>query len=108
VEIGDNRAVLVDLINQIHTLQVKCNDQKFNRNFSKIYEQFELLNLRLHNPLNESYELTRLDCDANFVGEDSNEEMIISEVIKPIIYEKTGDTMTLIQKAIVFIKEREK
>jgi hypothetical protein len=53
--------------------------------------------LTIHNPLGETYDQTRLDCEANIAGE-STENLVITEVIKPIIRLKQGGLNQIVQK----------
>lgn len=54
-------------------------------------------------PLGEKYHETRTDYEATIVGGVSD-EMYISQVIKPILYKKNADEITLIQKGVVIVE----
>lgn len=58
-----------------------------------------------HNPLGEKYDETRIDCEANISGF-HNDNLIIIEVIKPIIYYRLGGSQIIVQKAVVIVQSK--
>ena len=58
-----------------------------------------------HNPLGEKYDHTRIDCDASIAGQ-SDENLIIIEVIKPIIRFHQQDRTQIVQKGLVVASAR--
>jgi len=107
----EQQITLCNIINQIHDLQSKTSSQKnyetLHRKFSRINHHFQELGLIIQNPLNEIYDETRVDCDATISGTTS-ENLKIVEVIKPAIYEKSSDSMRIIQRAIVVVESQNK
>lgn len=95
---------LCNIINQIHSLEAKLmaneEHQALGRRFQRIKKSFEEMNLFIHNPIGEDYSETRLDCEASISGE-TNENLKIIEVIKPLIYFRNQDDNELIQRAVV-------
>ena len=79
------------------------------RNVSRIKEIFEHLEpdggLLFHNPIGESYNETRTDIDASIAG-DSAENLIITEVIKPIIRYRKGGISMIARKGIVVVESK--
>ena len=103
------------ILNQLFEIEqksAKLQDQNsIQRNIDKLKNYFEteaLLDgqgLIYHNPIGESYNVTRTDCEATISGS-GHENLEIIEVLKPIIYIKYGNTKMLVQKAIVIVQER--
>jgi hypothetical protein len=108
----------LDLINQIFEIEKKVyfikEQNSISRNINKIKEMIETeffnndpnidsVGFVIHNPIGESYNETRTDCDASISG-DSTENLEIIEVIKPIIFLKHGPVKKIVQKAIVIVK----
>jgi hypothetical protein len=77
--------------------------------FSEVleYQGFSINGLFLYNPLGESFNETRQDCEATITGE-NYENLKIVEVIKPIIFAKTGTAQIVIQKGIVIVESTKK
>jgi hypothetical protein len=67
------------------------------------YQGFSIDGLYYHNPVGEKYNETRLDCDATISGT-GHENLKIIEVIKPIIFAKSGNTRMVLQKAVVIVQ----
>jgi len=59
--------------------------------------------LLVRDPLGERYECTRTDCEASIAGT-STDDLVIVEVIKPIIELRVGDTTQIVQKAVVVVQ----
>jgi hypothetical protein len=100
---------LIRIINQVFELEKKIGNkpetQPLLRHIERIKSTFEDLGLFYHNPAGEKYNETRTDCEANIVGELAA-HMVISEVIKPIVFEKTDmGHRTIIQKAVVLVEK---
>lgn len=97
------------IINQLHTLLEKCINSaeplQFKRHFDRINQSFEELGYFIKNPIGESYDLTRLDCEASIVGEQV-EDLKIIEVIKPIIYLRDREKNQIIQRAVVIVQSQ--
>ncbi|MEM6722726.1 MAG: hypothetical protein AAF598_01745 [Bacteroidota bacterium] len=97
---------LIPLINQIHDLKVKVNrklsERSVHRNFDRIFRQFETYGLFYQDPTGEAYSETRTDCDATISGNGS-QPLTITEVIKPLVFEKQGDLNQILQKAVVIV-----
>ncbi|MCK9280218.1 MAG: hypothetical protein M0P71_06335 [Melioribacteraceae bacterium] len=109
---------MLDTLNQIFEIERKLakipESNSISRNLNKLKYIFEnqLLGeengLVYHNPINEKFDETRIDCEATIAGE-STENLIITEVIKPIIRLKTSDGLNqIIQKAIVVVQSQNK
>lgn len=115
-----NQAYL-DFMNQIFEIEKKASnlkeDNSIQRNINKMKgimeEEFfkgtSTIGLSYHNPLGESYNDTRTDCEATIAGTEV-ENLEIIEVIKPIIfyaYQENDKTMKIIvQPAIVIVQSK--
>jgi len=99
----------IQLINQIAEIQNKIIQDslmpKYERNFNRIYALLEEEGFIYKYPIGEKYRESSTDCEANIVGRDSS-DMVITQVIKPIIYKKEADMVSLVQKGIVIIEAR--
>jgi hypothetical protein len=102
-------SAMIQLINQIFELEVKASGKSeidWNRNFDRIKTHLSEIGYSYHNPAAEPYTDTRTDCSASIVGE-LKEPMVISKVIKPIIYLRDdGNINTIVQKAIVLVEHK--
>lgn len=97
------------LLNQIFEIQKKIKDnsaeRSINRNLQRMLTTFESIGYKIHNPLHESYDDTRLDCEARIAGE-TTKNLHISEVIKPIIYLTDNGKNHILQKAVVIAETK--
>ena len=111
--------VYLDIINQIFEIEKKASliqeSNSIHRNINKLKDIFENelftethkepQGLIFHNPLGEVYNETRTDCEASIAGS-STDNLMVTEVIKPIIRFKKGGLNILIQKAVVIAKSK--
>ena len=104
---NDTNISLCKLINQLHGIKTVCHKSDLNkslqRKFDRIDQSLIELGLYTHDPLNEEYDFTRLDCDASISG-DKEENLKIVEVIKPLIYSKENGSNVILQKALVIVE----
>lgn len=108
----------LDLLNQVFEIEKKAAQMQepnsIHRNIKKMKEIFEnifstdtenMAGLSYDNPINEPYNETRTDLEASIAGS-SVENLVITEVIKPIIrYRKDGINM-LVQKGVVVVESK--
>ena len=104
----DTQDVLCNIINQIFQIELKCKqelDSKgLQRKFKRINQHFGELNIKMHDPLGEAYDDTRIDCEATISGDDM-EDLKIIEVIKPIIYYKEVENVILQRGVVIVAKD---
>lgn len=103
------------IINQLFEIEKKSKklieENSIYRNIQKLREHFENnilgdeLGLSYHAPLGESFNETRTDCEASIAG-NSTENLLITEVIKPVIRVHQGDRTFIIQKAVVIVESQ--
>lgn len=106
--------VLIDLLNEVFEIEKKADrvDEKnsIERNVEKIKglirkETINGAEVFYENPLGEKYDETRTDCEASIAGE-SAENLIITEVIKPIIRLKKDGISHIEQKGVVIVESK--
>ena len=99
---------IIQFINQLVEIKQKIAaenlEKKVERNFNRIFSILEDEGYIFRYPLGEKYHETRTDCDASIVGEASG-NMVITQVLKPVIYKRSTDKITLIQKAVVIVEK---
>ncbi len=99
----------VKIINQLFELEKKITGKEeilsLLRNIERIKTTFEEMGLQVLNPLGEAYSETRTDCTASISG-DSIENLYISNVIKPIVYEHQNGSRQLLQKGVVIAETK--
>ena len=116
-KLQDTEKVFLDMLNQIFEIEKKMEKiqeaNTISRNLTNLKNLFETrlyeknqAGFVIHNPMGETYNPTRLDCDASIAGE-STENLIIIEVIKPIIRFKQGGLNQIVQKAVVVVQSKE-
>lgn len=97
---------IVNIINQVFEVEKKLPAQQagsLQRHIDRIKAEFGELGYHYHNPLHEKWDETRTDCEANIVGV-LKSRMLITEVIKPVVYHTDNATKKIIQKAIVVVE----
>jgi hypothetical protein len=96
---------VTDLLNQVFEISKKSKHlsiDKFDRNIERILWLLEQEGYVYKDPTGEEYNETRMDCQATILKEE--EPYIISETIKPIVFENKEGIFTIIQQARVVIK----
>jgi hypothetical protein len=103
----DQQKILIKIINQLFDIQKKTDGKAeltgVNRNLTRINEYLSELGFSFHSPIGETYNETRTDCEADIVGSISG-KMMISEVIKPVIYFGNESRKTIVQRAVVIVQ----
>ena len=97
---------IINIINQVFEIEKKSGTNgasNIQRHLDRIKAEFAELGYDYHNPLNEKWDETRTDCEANVAGSLKN-KMLITEVIKPVVHQKTDGAKKIIQKAIVVVE----
>lgn len=96
------------VLNQIFEIEKKMNKlnvDDIDRNLQRMKNIFDNMGLSFHDPLNEPYNEMRTDCEASISG-DSTENLVITEVIKPIIHFQDQGRLSIIQKAVVIAETK--
>jgi hypothetical protein len=99
----------VQILNQLWDLQESINSNndkdKYARTLSRLWNAIEEQGYTLQNPIGEKYNSNRADVDATLTGS-LQDDMYISQVIKPIIYLQNNGTAQLIQKGVVIVEAK--
>ena len=94
----------IRIINQLFELEKKiqrsADAATLQRPVDRIKEALTELGYQSHNPLGEPCNETRTDLEVNIVGNEVR-DLVVTDVIKPIIFYKEGDKTTILQKGIV-------
>lgn len=102
------------ILNQIFEIENKLSkldiSHTINRNIDKLKSFYEdslddNTSFIIENPKGQDYNETRTDVQVNIVG-DSVENLIIVDVIKPIIRVKQGHANQIIQQGIVIVQDK--
>tara|TARA_R110001599_G_scaffold339487_1_gene559099 strand:+ start:1926 stop:2294 length:369 start_codon:yes stop_codon:yes gene_type:complete len=108
-----------ELLDQLFEIERKLENieesNSISRNLNKMKDIFETtlfssstsseIGLTYHNPLGEAYNETRLDLEASIAG-NSTENLVIKEVIKPIIRQKSGGSTLIARKGVVIVESK--
>ncbi len=97
----------LQIINQIFDMEKKMdkmeNGRTLERNIKRIKAQLSDMNLEYLNPLGERFNDTRTDVTATISGS-SSKNLIITEVIKPIIVQRVGNVQQIVQLGVVIVE----
>jgi hypothetical protein len=97
----------LQIINQIFDMEKKLenieNSRILERNIRRIKSQLAEMNIEYLNPINERYSETRTDVEATISG-NSSKNLMITEVIKPIIIQRNGNLQQIIQTGVVIVE----
>lgn len=112
----DQLQFFLDLTNQHFALSQKIKQLpdtgSLQRNLDRLSlmlsERLEVfaepgMGLEVHDPLGEAYDETRTDCSASIAGE-ALENLVIVEVIKPIIRLRHQQMSRIVQQGVVIVK----
>ena len=98
---------LLLLINNIFEIQKKIDSSDDNlnigRNLMKISEALEEPGFTFENPLGQKFNQTRTDLEATISGE-GTENLVVVDVLKPIIRMGNSNNSVVIQKGIVIVE----
>ena len=98
-----------NLINNVFEIEKKLSrldeDHTIDRNVRRIKDAFEEAGLTYEDPMGEPYDETRTDCEASIAG-DSQENLVITEVIKPIIRVNRSGVSRIEQQGRVIVKSQ--
>lgn len=108
-----------ELLDQLFEVERKLQNIKesnsISRNLNRMKEIFENtlldstssdIGFTFHDPLGESYNETRIDLEASISG-NSSENLIIKEVIKPIIRYRVGGSTLIARKGVVVVEAKQ-
>lgn len=100
---------MIAVMNQVFEIGQKLEQDKlssrFERNLNKLTHIFEEEGYICNNPLGEKYTDARTDCTVSIAGEEGR-DMVITQVIKPVIYQRKEGALSLVQKGIVIVERK--
>lgn len=112
---------ILNILNQIFEIEKKSEklteSNSIHRNLKRLKEIFEMelsafygSNVEapgffIENPIGEPYNEKRTDCEASIAGE-SAENLVITEVVRPIIRYKYKGQNLIVQKAVVVVQSQ--
>lgn len=109
VKLSKQGEIFLDIINQVFEIERKAEklqeSNSIQRNLDKLKEMLETQGLIYENPIGQNFDETRTDCNASIAGE-STDNLVIVEVIKPIIRVKQNNMTQIIQKAVVVVQSQ--
>lgn len=103
----------IDVLDQIFEIEKKVErlteTNSIVRNITRLKEMFEQLEadggLTYHNPIGEPYKESRTDLEASIAG-NSADNLVIMEVIKPIIRYRKGGVTLIVRKGVVVAESK--
>jgi hypothetical protein len=114
-QISKTEKSIFKLINQLFEIEKKASKlletNSIHRNIDKMTAILgndfypEDCTLSYENPLGEAYTLERIDLDADISGE-GTDDLIVTEVLKPIIRFRQGGMTTVLQKGVVIVESK--
>ncbi len=119
-KLRESEKIILNILNQIFEIEKKVSklqeSNSISRNTNRLKEILELEmgafygsdttpSFIIENPLGEPYSEKRTDCEASIAGEDT-ENLVITEVIRPIIRYKTQGLNLIIQRAVVVVESQ--
>lgn len=103
----DTLAIINNVFEIEKKLQLHGDAGNAMRNVTKIKEVLESLRLSYEDPHGQAFTETRTDLEASIAGQ-STENLVVVEVIKPIIRLGTNENSIVIQKGIVVVEGKGK
>lgn len=88
-------------------LEVHGDPGHAKRNVDRIKEEFEQQSLVIEDPLGQTFKETRTDLEATIAGEGAD-NLVVTEVIKPVIRLVNGPISRVVQKGIVVVQSKDK
>ncbi|MDR3118130.1 MAG: hypothetical protein LBU44_01695 [Mediterranea sp.] len=103
----------IEILDQVFEIEKKLDGvneaNTIDRNVNRIKEMLEYLTedsgLIYQNPLGETYDETRTDLEASIAGK-SADNLVVTEVIKPIIRFRANGITTIVRKGIVVVESK--
>jgi hypothetical protein len=104
----------IEILDQVFEIEKKLESisepNSVGRNINRIKEMFEYLTedsgLFYQNPLGEHFNETRTDLEASIAG-NSTDNLMVTEVIKPIIRFRTNSgATTIVRKGVVVVESK--
>lgn len=101
-----SQQLMCRILNQVFEIEKKSSQSSFDkleRNIDRIKDDFEELGYIIEAPLNVPYDDRRTDVEANITGNGKG-RLMITDIIKPIIYFKENNETVLVQKGVIIVE----
>lgn len=102
---------LIMLANQVFDLERKVSKLEptdpYGRIVTKMKDSLAVAGIEYSNPIGEPFDETRADCEGHIAGV-SVEDLVIVEVMKPIIRARNGNHVRQLQRAVVIVQSRKR
>lgn len=102
--------LLFQTLNQLYDIERKIalhgDAAGIQRNLERIKDAFAGDLLFYEDPMGQSFSETRTDLEASIAGE-STENLVVTEVIKPVIRHGDRNYSRVVQKGIVVVRSKE-
>lgn len=99
----------VRLLNHVFELEKKISGRDdasaLLRIVNRMKTQLAELGFEYADPLGEPYNMMRTDCEASIAG-DASGELVITDVVKPIVWRNEEGQRYIVQKAVVIAEPR--
>lgn len=111
VPVVDLPRELLIVLNQLYEIEIKLKRSgeglAISRNINKMKDAFEALQLFYEDPMGQVYRETRTDLEAAISGT-STDDLVVVEVLKPILRYGPRSRSIVIQKGIVVAQSKNK
>lgn len=101
--------LLLQTLNQLYDIERKLtlhgDAAGISRNVERIKEAFATDFLFYEDPMGQPFNETRVDLEASIAGE-STENLVVTEVIKPVIRQGDGNYSHVVQRGIVVVQSQ--
>jgi len=102
---------LIMLANQVFELERRASKLEptdpCGRIVTKMKDSLAVAGIEYSNPIGEPFDETRADCEAHIAGV-SVDDLVIVEVIKPIVRSRDGNHVQQLQRAVVIAQSRKR
>ncbi|MFM0002052.1 hypothetical protein PQR57_13570 [Paraburkholderia dipogonis] len=100
---------VLSTLNHLYEIERKLalhgDPASIQRNVERIKETFADANVFYEDPMGQPFSETRIDLEASISGE-GTDELVVTEVIKPIVRIGDKDYSRVVQKGIVVVKSK--
>jgi hypothetical protein len=100
--------IFIRICNHVHELEKKnssLNDSSLLRIINRMRDTLTEAGYHTLNPMGETYSVTRTDCYATISG-DETDHLVITDVLKPIVWYRNNGTNQIVQKAVVIVEKK--
>lgn len=102
---------VLNTLNHLYEIERKLalhgDPASISRNVERIKDNFADEGLFYEDPIGQSFSETRTDLEASISGE-SSDDLVVTEVVKPIVRVGKSDFSRVVQRGIVVVKGRNK